>query len=92
MTRRRPSVTLEGENGSVTIRAWGKGFRIKATMTNGDEIAEMRLAAHAANLLQEVWRSMVGDPTATLKAGPIRHISDHGETRESDPQSTVQPT
>lgn len=77
VTKRRPSLTMQGANGTVTIRAWGKGFRIKATLNNGDEAAEMELAAHAAKLMQEVTRSIVGDPTLVFKTGPMRHIDDH---------------
>lgn len=81
MTKRRPAMTLKGDKGQITIRAYGKGMRIKATSFDGDAIAEIEMASHAASLVQEIYRAQVGDDMARLRLCGVCHIDDHDADR-----------
>jgi hypothetical protein len=78
VTQRRPQVLIEGTKGRLLIRAWGKGWRVKATAFDGDVTTELLMAGHAAKLLQEVTRSITGEPELQFVSRGIRHIEDHG--------------
>ena len=79
MTKPQPRLVMEGEWGRVVVRALKGRYHIKATRFDGDAIAEMRLAADVANLMQEAVRAAAHDPTLLLIAGPIRHVDDHDQ-------------
>ena len=86
MTKRRPSFTIKGDRGEVTVRCWGNGYRIKATAYDGDAAVEALLAAHTISLMQEVTRSVAGDPDMRLHLASLRHIDDHPTPKVRHPE------